>query len=108
MRERFGTLSAKCKPKIFQNVPWEATAINAQELATAKPVSCVGTLERSQGWALGSGSPAEFPLCVFLAELFYLVRLTLQARKGLSDISLSSWPPVFQEMSWFINSLQKQ
>ena len=53
MKERLGTLSAKCKPKIFQNVLWEAAAINAQELATAKPcLLAVGTLEWSQGWAL--------------------------------------------------------
>lgn len=79
-------------------------------LQSLSPV--VGTLERSQGWVYLHVQPLSFPLCVFLAELLlpYLVRLNASRPvKGLSDISLSSWPPpMLQEMSWFINSLQKQ
>lgn len=95
MRERLGTLSAKCKPKIFQNVLWEAAAINAQELATAKPcLLAVGTLEWSQGWALVAAAPAVFPSLHVSGRIVLLAEAEqLQARKGLSDISLSSWPP---------------
>ena len=76
MRERLGTLSAKCNPKIFQNVLWEAAAINAQELATAKPcLLVVGTLEQSRGGHWRRQPPLCSPLCMFLAESFYLLRL---------------------------------
>lgn len=99
MRERLGTLSAKCKPKIFQNVLWEAAAINTQELATAKLcLLAVGTLERSQGWAPAVAAPTVFPSLHVCGRIILLARAEqLQACKGLSDISLSSWsPPCFR------------
>lgn len=103
MRERLGTPSAKYKPKIFQSVLWEATAINAREPATARLcLLVVGTLQPSQRQAQPPSPPTPHPLsapCLRAGCIIISLAKAEQVRacEGLSDVSQSSWPSPLAE-----------